>query len=195
MILSPAAVIVEAYCQTHQRIFTLVDTLSDEQLHWRPSADGHSIAFHVWHVARWADHFQAAIPGMTVELGRRLSPGEQIWEAEGLAARWGFESPQLGYAATGMHMDDAVAIRLPFPHKDEILSYLQRTFSAAEQAVRAVDDQQFQEIELPQPLTEGIWGGNTVGRAIVAHLAHDNRHFGMIECLYGLQSGHGTATV
>src|SRR5262245_40324914 len=115
MILSPAAMIVDAYCQTHRRIWAFADKLSDEQLHWRLSADSHSIAFHVWHVARWADHFQAAAPRMTVELQRRLEPGEQIWQAEGLAARWGFDSPQLGFAATGMQMDDAVAVHLPFP--------------------------------------------------------------------------------
>jgi uncharacterized damage-inducible protein DinB len=195
MILSPAAIIISAYCQTHERILKLAGKLSDEQLHWRYTSVSHSIAFHLWHVARWADHFQAAVPGMTTELGRRLGPGAQVWESEGLAARWGFDAGQLGYGATGMTMPDDVAANLPFPNKAELLAYLRQALAAADQAVKAIDEQQFQETEQPQPLTEGIWGGSTVGDAVVVHLTHTNRHLGMIECLAGLQLGSGTATV
>ena len=67
---------------------------------------------------------------MTPELSRRLSPGVQIWEAEGLAARWGFDSARLGYAETGMLMDDDAAGRLPLPSKDALLDYARRTFAA-----------------------------------------------------------------
>ena len=88
---SHATEIIGAYRMTHTRILALAEKLTDEQLHWRPTQDGLSIAFHVWHLARWADHIQATLPGMTSELGRRLAPGVQIWEAEGLATQWGFE--------------------------------------------------------------------------------------------------------
>lgn len=195
MTFSPATTIIDAYCQTLQRLLTLAETLSDEQMHWQPAADNHSIAFHLWHVARWADHFQAVVPGMTAELGQRLGPGVQVWEAEELAARWHFDSPQLGYASTGMSMSDDVATHLPFPHKDELLAYMRKAFAAAERASRAIDDHQFVEVEQPQPLTEDIWGGSSVGSAVVVHLTHTNRHLGMIECLRGLQGSSGTATV
>src|SRR5262245_7006869 len=98
---SHAAEIIGAYRKTHTRILALVERLPDEQLHWRATPDSLPVAFHLWHVARWADHLQAALPRMTAELGRRLAPGAQIWDAEGLATRWGFEPAQLGYAATG----------------------------------------------------------------------------------------------
>lgn len=192
---SPAAMIIGAYQQTHARILALAEKLSEEQLYWQPAAGGQSIAFHLWHVARWADHLQAALPGMTPELGRRLDPGGEIWETGGLAARWGFEPAQLGYAGTGMGMADDIATHLSFPAKAELLAYLRQALTAADRAVQAVDDQQFEAIEQPQALTEGIWGESTVGQAILTHLTHENRHLGMMECLVGLQTGSGTATV
>jgi hypothetical protein len=192
---SHAAEIIGAYRQTHTRILALAEKLSDEQLRWRPTPDSLSIAFHVWHVARWADHIQAAFPGMTSELGRRLAPGAQIWEAEDLATQWGFQPGQLGYAATGMTMSETIAMRLTFPPRDTLLAYLGRAFAAVDRALTAIDDQQFDEAEQPQPLTEGIWGAGTVGGALLAHLIHDNRHLGMIECLIGFQTGSGSATV
>lgn len=187
--------IIQTYCQTHNRIGSLVDKMTDAQLHWRPTAESHSIAFHVWHVSRWADYMQAAIPGMTPELKKRLGARVQIWESEDLAAHWGFPADQLGYAQTGMEMSDDVVRELRFPAKTDLLAYARQAFAAVEQVVAAIDEQQFHEAEQPQPITEGIWSEGAVGGAIVDHISHDNRHLGVIECLYGIQVGSGTATV
>ena len=192
---SHAAETIGAYRKTHERILTLVERLTDEQLHWRPTPDSLSIAFHIWHIARWADHIQATFPGMTSELGRRLAPGVQIWEAEDQATQWGFASDQLGYAATGMTMPESIAVRLAFPPKAKVLAYLSGAFAAVDRALTAIDAEQFDEPEQPQPLTEGIWGEGTVGDAILAHIIHDNRHLGMVACLVGIQTGSGSATV
>lgn len=194
MFASPAAMIIEQYCQIHRIILRYLQKLTDEQLHWQTPAGSHSIAFHAWHLARWADHLQASIPGMTPELGRRLEQGVQIWQVEGLAQRWGFPSDQLGYAETGMYMPDDVAIRLPFPAKPPLLDYVERVFALAERAANTIDDEQFTSAEQPQPMTEGIWGEGTVGDAVLSHLTHDYRHLGMMECLFGLQGRSGTAT-
>lgn len=193
MAASPAAVVINSYCETHQLILTFLQKRSDEQLQWRPALGSHSIAFHAWHVARWADYLQACIPGMTPELGRRLEAGAQTWEAEGLADRWGFNTAQLGYADTGMKMPDEIAMLLPFPDKSHLLEYIASVFALAERAVKTIDDQQFQNAEQPQPLTEGIWGQGTVGDAVMDHVTHDNRHLGMMECLLGLQGQPGSA--
>jgi hypothetical protein len=192
---SYAAEIIGAYRKTHERIAGLAERLTDEQLHWRPTPDSLSIAFHVWHVARWADHIQAAFPGMTPELGRRLAPGVQIWEAEDLAAHWGFDLIQLGYAATGMTMPESSAVGLAFPPKEVLLAYLHRAFAAVDNSLDAIDEEQFAAAEQPQPLTEGIWAESTVGDAILSHVVHDNRHLGAMECLAGIQTGSGSATV
>jgi hypothetical protein len=131
---------------------------------------------------------------MTAELQRRLGAGQQIWYGEKLAERWGFDNIQLGFDATGMNMSDEIAAGLIFPRKEDLLNYVESAFDLAERAVTAIDDEQFGSAEQPQPMTEGIWGAGTVGDAIIAHLTHDNRHLGMMECLLGLQGQRGTAT-
>jgi hypothetical protein len=72
---------------------------------------------------------------------------------------------------------------------------VRKAFAAAEDAIRAIDEEQFLAAEQPQPLTEGIWGEGVVGGAILSHMIHENRHLGAVESLYGLQVGSGTATV
>lgn len=192
---SAAKLTIKEYLLSHKRILNYLQKLSDEQIHWRPSAETHCIAWHAWHIARWLDFTQACVPGMTPELSKRLDPGVQVWDAEDLVKRWGFDDAQLGFAATGMEMPDDVALHLPFPARAELLDYMERSFVEAERVVKAIDDEQFIAFEQPQPLTEGIWGEATVGEALLVHIAHANRHLGMMECLLGLQGRHGTATV
>jgi hypothetical protein len=94
-----------------------------------------------------------------------------------------------------MYMNEAIAAELNFPPKTVLLEYIRQAFAAAENAVRAVDETQFMLEEQPQPITEGIWGpGGTVGDAILGHMVHDYRHFGMMEYLLGLQTGSGSAS-
>lgn len=187
--------IVNMYCQTHDRILMLAEKMSDHQLHWRPTGESHSIAFHLWHVARWADYVQAIFPGMTPDLLRQFGARDQLWVRTDLARQWQFSVAQLGYAQTGMTMPDEIARSLPFPAKDALLAYVRATFAAVEEAARAINEDQLAAAEQPQPLTEGIWAEGTVCSAIAQHLIHDNRHLGAIECLYGLQTGSGTATI
>jgi uncharacterized damage-inducible protein DinB len=189
-----SSVAIENYCFTHQRILKYVTRLTDEQLHSRLNPETNSIAWHAWHLARWGDYFQASIPGMTPELSRRLPPGVQIWQIENLREQWGFPA-QLGYAETGMEMPDDVARSISFPAKNILLDYLSRAFALADTAVQAIDEEQFQAAEQPQPLTEGIFGSSTVGHALMVHIIHENRHLGMMECLLGLQGVPGTATI
>jgi uncharacterized damage-inducible protein DinB len=190
---SAATLVIKKYLFTHKRILTYLQKLSDEQIHWRPSAETHCIAWHAWHIARWVDYTQACLPGMTPELTKRLVTGFQIWDKEDCANRWGFDNTQLGFAATGWEMSDEVALHMDFPAKAELLDYIEMVFTAAEQAVKAIDDDQFVAAEELQPLTEGVWGEGTVGDAILVHITHENRHLGMMECLLGQQGQHGSA--
>lgn len=181
------------YQTTHQEILELAQRMSEEQLHWRATPEALPIAFHLWHVARWADHLQASIPGMTPELSRTLPAHKQVWESEQLAQRWGFAG-ELGYAGTGMEMSEQEASRLHYPSQDELLAYAAQVFAAAEKMVAAIPRDEWDAMEQPQELTEGILGDSTVGDAIVSHLVHDNRHLGAMESLLGLQTGGGSAT-
>lgn len=186
-----------AYAQAHARVLAAVEGLSDEQFRRRPAPHAHAIAFGVWHLARWADHLQARLPLMHADIGRLLGQRPQLWEEEGLAARWGFAPSALGYHETGMGMLDDVAATLPLPPKDVVLAYARRAFAAAEHAINALDERHLagpNEPELRQQSCTNASGRSTVADAILSHLAHGNRHLGEIECLRGLLGLRGTAT-
>ena len=188
------ALIRHNYRTTHERILQLVADLSDQQIAWQAAPDTPAIGFHLWHMARWADHLQAAIPGMAQELRSRLGTGQQIWIADQLGTRWQLAGPSLGFDDTGMGMDSTTPLILPA--KATLLAYVARAFAAAEQAVDAIDDTLFTAVEQPQSSTEGIRPPDaTIGAAVLSHLVHENRHLGMIECLVGLQGRAGSATV
>jgi uncharacterized damage-inducible protein DinB len=170
------------YQATHEQVFKVIDSLDDQQITWRPNRTTPCIGFHVWHLARWADYLQEMITGT----------GVQIWETEGLAAQWGFHSANLGFAETGLGMDDDVSASLPWPRKDVLLDYARRAFAKADQAVGSLSEDQFQR--RVQDRHEAEWKEGEIGDAVMSWLKHDNRHLGMIECMLGVQGLHGSAT-
>jgi len=169
------------YCETQEAALDLVDDLTDGQLAWSPNETTPSIGFHVWHLARWADYLQEMVHGR----------GSQIWEREGLAARWELATEGLGYAQTGMSMDDTVTNALSMPGKAALMDYARRAFALAQQAVAAIDDEAFHRVYAG--LHGEHWHDGRIGPIIATWMTHDNRHLGMIECLIGIQGMHGTA--
>ncbi len=175
------AEISEQYRNAHENLLTLVDSLTDEQIAWTPNETTPSIGFHVWHLARWADYLQEIINGR----------GSQLWEKEELAIRWNIETKSLGYAQTGMGMDDKNAVTLPMPKKEYLLDYARRTFAYAERAVEGIADSEFYNIF--EVFHGENWRDGHIGSIIATWMTHDNRHLGMIECLVGVQGVHGSA--
>ena len=189
MTLAVNLVTTYAVRRTHEAILRIVEDLTDEQVAVG-SPMSPSIAFHVWHVARWADLLQSRMPGMTPALRERLGVCQQLWDKERLAERWGFAGADLGGDATGMGMDDDVSASLPLPPKEQLLNYAGRAFEAANTAVEAAD-----EDEMRESCTDLYGRQTSVGATIISHLAHVNRHLGMIEALRGARGLRGTATV
>jgi DinB superfamily len=183
-----AATVAAAWRETHRRVLALVDDLSDDQLAARPTGAAHSIAWNLFHLARWADHVQVRLAGQTSDLSRRLGQRRQIWQVEELAAGWGLDPAELGESETGMLMDQAVAARLALPPRDRLVDYARRAFAASQEAVDAIDDEQLVAVR------EDDEPGRVVGETVVTHLGHNNRHLGEIECLRGLLGLRGTAT-
>lgn len=165
------------YRLAHQRLFKMIEGLTAEQWKWRPTPEAHTIAFQVWHTARLTDYFHARLPGVVPELERKLGPGRQIWEAEGLAKKWGLDPGTLGWNEVGFGMDDPVAANLPLPGKEALLAYARRVFAAAERAVDAFDDRHFL-IKMTD------WAGELpIGGYVVEYLAHDEWDIGQISAL------------
>ena len=174
---------ISSDCQlANERILGVVVGLDEQQMGTRPNETTPSIEFHVWHLARWADYMQEIVNG----------DGSQIWERESLAVRWGFGEPDLGYAETGMGMDDQVLGSLPFPEEVILLDYARRAFAMADEAIGTVGDDHLHRMHQDRHGTE--LGRYSLGQAILEYLVHANRHLGMIECMIGVQGSHGTAT-
>ena len=197
--MSDAAILplVFSYREAHARLIKVVDQLSDEQFQYRATPTSHSIAFNLWHVARWSDGLQARLPAFNADLAERLGERRQIWEQEELATKWGFDPAALGYLETGMRMEEEVAAAIPFPAKAVVLDYARRAFARADEAIGALDEQLLagpNEPELRQRSITNLGGRFTVADAILSHLSHNNRHLGEIECLRGLLGLFGSAT-
>ena len=178
--MKPIEAIVFNYQRTHELAIGAVSELSDDQLKWRPNLTAPSIGFHIWHMARWADDLFETIKG----------PGSQIWEREGVAEAWGLIASDLGQAETGAGMGDDMSANLGLPARDEVLDYVRRAFSAADEAVSSLSESSFQRLSY----SRGHGEEQPLGYIVVRAIAHNNRHLGIMEALRGLLGMPGTAT-
>lgn len=163
---------------THRQLIEAAQACTDADLSWRPGPGSPPIAFHLWHAGRWADRWAETVGG-----------APQRWQREGLTAKWGFPAAQ-GEGDTGMLLPDDEAAALPFPGRDQLATYLRGAFNDLEQAVATLDDE-----TILQPADDLLGKQAPLADSLTRHLAHVNRHLGMVEALRGLRGGHGTATV
>jgi hypothetical protein len=185
------------YAHNLRDLLGAVEPLDDDRLRWGPPR-ANSIAFHLWHVARWADYLQSVLSEMTPALRSKGPARTELWASDGIAARWKFAIADLGRYETGTLMSDANATGLTFPPKSELLDYAGRSFRLAQEAVAALtDDDLLQPAEVApgrEPWFAVPKEPNLVIRFLVLSLGHDARHLGMIEALKGLQGHSGTAS-
>jgi uncharacterized damage-inducible protein DinB len=78
---------------------TALRDVTDATFRKRPGTRAPSIGFHLWHIARWADRFQAWFPGSAGGLAW-LGPNDEIWIRDDLARVWGLTA-SLGRQDTG----------------------------------------------------------------------------------------------
>jgi hypothetical protein len=169
------------YRESHRQALALVAELSDEDLAWRPAPWAHSVGWNLWQMARWADQLQARLSRIAVAAGSPAAPGRLIWEAEGLAARWGFEPDDREHSWP--ETPPAGLATATLPGKSALLAYAHDTFAAAEQALEAVAAQERTE-RAPDGLLDSPTGP---GYAIAECLVQENRRLGEIESVRYLQ--------
>lgn len=189
----------------NSNLLKVTQELSDEQLCKRPALTAPPIGWHLWHISRWADRFQASFPKRGDSyFGESSNPNRDLWHIENLAAQWDLDPTTLGALETGAGMEHDVAALIPkIIGKENLLNYARRVFSASEQALgslnlAALDDprQSILEIETFGSSVREAPGEATTGMGdIMFHITHANRHLGMIEALRGLLDMNGTATV
>ena len=175
------------YRGTHERILIVVGALSAHQWTRQFQRTAPPVPLLLWHVAREADQLQAHLPQMTAVLGMRLGTRRQIWEADGLAARWG-GAAALGGAAERAMRGDEFGLLLAAPGREMLLDYARQAFAAAERALGAVDDRQWRHRDATASASYGELHmqprqGASVGDAILAYLALQNQRLGAVEYL------------
>lgn len=179
---------LRGYRVNHKLILKLAEELTDEQLLWKPNGYNNSIAFNLWHIARWSDNLIAELLKEFPNLDLDMGYPREIWEQEALGEKWGLP-PVLNPGGTGLSDEEVEG--LTFPSKDEMLSYLRRTFMRTEEFIDKFDarypsSQAIPTAELHKEISDLRWH-------LYYYLLHHSRHLGMMEALKGLQLGKGSA--
>ena len=193
-----AGTLARIYALNHRNAVEAVTDMEEDQIRWRPPRTN-SVAFNLWHIARWADHLQSILSAMTPALRERIGATPELWTSGGLVAKWGFPAAGLGSVETGMGMDEDASARLVLPPKRELLRYVTQVFEAADRAVGKVRDEDLTvpaELEADRvPWLSSAAEYGTVGSWIITSIRHEARHLGMIEAVKGAAGLRGTATV
>lgn len=89
-------VICDLYSRTHADILSAAAQLADEELHRTFGQLAPSVAFHAWHVARWADRVYET-PCLTfAQTPEEREAVVQTWDEYQLAEKWGLTGTDLG---------------------------------------------------------------------------------------------------
>jgi DinB superfamily len=175
--------LLRSYRLAHQRLLTATAELTPEQFTWSAGPSLHSVAWQLWHAARWDDVFASYL-----HKAQGKDPRTQVWEREALADRWSFASGALGRRDTGTEMSDEAAEAMRFPAQTEVVGYARLSFAYADEAINLIPDDQL----LAAPPVEP--DGNTKLDNVLTYLEHLSRHLGMIEAIGGLQRSVGSST-
>ena len=73
------------------RLYRFLQELTDEELFVQPASTAPPIAWHIWHIARYADMFQSI-----------FSDREQVWECDNLVEAYGLDVAKLGLLQAGV---------------------------------------------------------------------------------------------
>src|SRR5579859_3387640 len=110
--------LLRSFRHAHQRLLAAAEAMSPEQFNWSAGPSLHSVAWQLWHAARWADVFAAYLHKAVGQ-----DPRTQVWEREALAARWSLVPGSTGRRDTGTEMSDEAAEAMQFPPQNEVVGY------------------------------------------------------------------------
>jgi hypothetical protein len=172
-----------AYKLTHERLLKAGEELSPEQFAWSAGPSLHSVAWQLWHAARWDDVFGSYFHKVTAK-----DPRQQVWERESLTGKWGLAEGSMGRRDTGTEMPDEMAEEIRFPDQKDVISYARLVFAYAEEAIELMSEDQLLAVPKVDP------DGDSRLDNLLIYLEHLSRHLGMIESIRGLQGLVGSST-
>ena len=170
--------VLRFYKQTHERLLSAAEGLKPGQFAHSAGTALHSVAWQLWHAARWDDFFGAHVQA---DFGRE--PSSEVWAREGLAERWRLTAGTMGRRDTGTNMEEAAADQMRFPPQAEVIAYARETFAFTLAAISAIPEDQLDSVAKADP------DGDTYLDNILIYFSHLNRHLGMIEAIRGLNAG------
>lgn len=171
------------YRLTHERLLKVSEDLSPDQFVWSAGPSLHSVAWQLWHAARWDDFFAAHFHR---DFAR--DPTTEVWARESLAERWSLVSGSMGRRDTGTEMSDEMAERIRFPEQRDVVAYARHAFAYAEEAIELMGDDRLPAVAKDDP------DGDTNLDNVFIYLEHLSRHLGMMESIRGLQGLAGSST-
>jgi hypothetical protein len=171
------------YRLSHERLLTVSEGMTAEQFSWSAGPSLHSVAWQLWHCARWDDVLAAHI---NCDLGRQ--PQEQVWARESVAESWSLTPGSMGRRDAGTELSNEEAEKIKFPAQSEVIDYARRAFAFTEDAIAAIPEDLLLEVAKNDP------DGDTNLDNVIIYLEHLSRHLGMIESIRGLQGLEGSAT-
>jgi len=175
--------VLRFYKLTHERLLKAARELNPDQFAASAGPSLHSVAWQLWHAARWDDVIAAFFhKSLTRE------PRVQVWERESLSQRWSFAPDSLGRRNAGTGMSDEAAESMRFPDQDEVIGYAARAFAYAEAAIELVPEARWLAVAVDDP------DSDTYLDNILIYLEHLSRHLGTIESIRGLQGMVGSVT-
>jgi DinB superfamily len=173
--------LLRAFRAAHARLLTAAEGLSPERFAWSAGPSLHSVAWQLWHAARWDDVFASYF-----HKALSKEPRSQVWERESLSDRWSLASESMGRRDTGTEMSDEAAEEMRFPEQKEVVGYARLVFAYAEEAIALILDDQLLAAPPVDP------EGDTKFDNALIYLEHLSRHLGMIEAIRGLQGSAGS---
>jgi len=149
-------------------IKTATDGLTDDQLHYRPTADTNSIAWLIWHLSRWRDR-----------IGSRICVEDEIWVSGGWAEKFGIEADRTGLGDTPEQVE---AFRVD---RDLLLGYAEAVHETTVKRVSGLTQDQFD-----RPVGY-IQDERPAWNALVSVLSDSGHHIGQVSYLRGMVTGLG----
>ncbi len=168
--------LLRAFRLAHERLLTAAEGLSPKEFASSSGPSLHSVAWQLWHAARWDDVFASYFHKATGN-----DPRAQVWERETLADRWALATGSMGLRDTGTKMSDEAAEAVRFPDQKQVIAYAKLAFAYAEAAIGLIPDDQL----LAAPPVDPA-GDTKLDNALI-YLEHLSRHLGTIEAIVGLQ--------
>jgi uncharacterized damage-inducible protein DinB len=168
--------ILRSFKLAHERLLKAGDELSPEEFARSAGPNVHSVAWHLWHAARWDDVFASYFHKSLAK-----DPRQQVWEREALAEKWALVTGSMGLRDTGTKMTDEAAEEMRFPEQKEVLSYARQAFGYTEEAIGLMPDAEL--LATPKVDPEGA---TKLDNVLIYH-EHLSRHLGAIESIRGIQ--------